>query len=122
MTQPKLNKIREVLVASMNYILNQNGTDFNSVIVDPFVDGKHYCEYYKFKSKEQYDDWKQKTIHHLKHHAKLSASAAKKWFKFIDIQFGLNKDYGQTSEALQQDIANQEKGDSGSGSGSEELS
>jgi hypothetical protein len=97
MNQKKLN---EAIMASIEYMLKPYGVSISDVSKNPVIEGKQWFNYYKFKSKEQFEDWKEQTISIFRKHAKVSKSTAKKYFNELNFQYGLSEDYTTEPETV----------------------
>jgi hypothetical protein len=93
-------KLEEAVLASIEYMLKPYGVSVSDVSKNPIIEGKHWFHYYTFKSKEQFEDWKEQTISIFRKHAKVSKSASKKYFNELNFQYGLREDYTTEPETV----------------------
>lgn len=89
----KQERLNEAVIASIEYMLKPYGVSMLDISKTPIIEGKQWFQYYKFKSKEQFEDWREQTIAIFRKHAKVSKSAAKRYFNELNLQYGLNEDY-----------------------------
>lgn len=94
-------KLEEAVLASIEYMLKPYGVSVCDVSKNPIIEGKHWFHYYTFKSKEQFEDWKEQTISIFRKHAKVSKSTAKKYFNQLNFQYGLREDYTTEPETIE---------------------
>ena len=73
--------------------LDLHGAKFEDIQALPegrMSNGDFWYQYYKFATKEQYDEWKQFCIAELRNsRERLSKARAEKVFMWIDLQWGL---------------------------------
>lgn len=97
----KQDKLNEAVIASIEYMLKPYGVSMLYISQNPVIEGKQWFQYYKFKSKEQFEDWREQTISLFRKHAKVSKSAAKKYFNELNLQYGLSQDYATEPETVE---------------------
>ena len=109
------NKTQKVLDACINKQLEPYGITVEDVRKNPYVkrfklqfktilfgflkyptfyEKVNWFQYYTFKSKEQFEDWKTFCILEMISKLKMSKEKAEHEFNWLNLQYGLKQDYG----------------------------
>lgn len=93
-SEPKLTT-DELLILILNKQLEQHNVDVNYVKSNPEVDGMPWYQYYTFKTRKDFDEWKEFSINAIMTRLDQSYSreTANKEFNMINLFYGLKPDY-----------------------------
>lgn len=88
-----MDKYSEVFKEIINKQLELYNVDYNYVVKNKEIEGKPWYIYYTFKTKEDFDNWKNFSIKLMINNLKYNKEYSKKTFEMINFNYGLKKDY-----------------------------
>lgn len=85
----------ELLKLIINKQLENYGVTMEHVLENPEIEGKPWYQHYTFDSKQEYDNWRNfcKELFTKKVFPKVSVKRFENSFVWIDLQYGLKRNY-----------------------------